>query len=75
MILMAIWHVSWVWKALPRRAVPFAIVAVLPSFFNSWLLNHFSWVYFYKKMGKDDSLPMFWQAMVYINNNNNNEHT
>ena len=56
MILMAIWHVSGVWKPLPWRAVPFAQVAVLPYFFKHLITEKFVLGVFLLEMwGEDDS--------------------
>ena len=71
MILMAFWHVSGVWKPLPRRAVPLALMAVLPSFLTVDYWNISPGCIFTSNVGKDDSLWVFWHAVEYIINNNN----
>ena len=42
-------------KAPAAPAMPLALVAVLPSFFSSWLLKHLYWGIFTRNVGKDDS--------------------
>ena len=72
MILMASWHVSGVWKPLPRRAVPLALVAVLPSFFLQLITETLVLGVFLLEMWERMILcGCFWHAMEYINDNNN----
>ena len=70
MILMAFWHVSGVWKPLPRRAVPlngsFTLIFLTVDYWNIS-----PGCIFTSNVGKDDSLRMFWHAVEYIINNNN----
>ena len=66
MILMAIWHVSGVWKPLPRHAMPLALVAVLPYFLQSITETFVLGAFLLEIMARMILSGSFRQAMEYI---------